>query len=83
MLIEKTSEYVCIPYYMCPQSDEVKPNQDDVDFGDDDFVIDRGHGTEEPASKRSKIEEEEEEQEKEEEEKKGQEEEEEEEGQEE
>ncbi|CAL2028945.1 unnamed protein product [Caenorhabditis brenneri] len=61
MLIEKTSEYVGIPYYMCPQSDEVKPNQDDVDFGDDDFVIDRGHGTEEPASKRSKIEEEEEE----------------------
>uniref|UniRef100_A0A1I7TD38 DBR1 domain-containing protein n=1 Tax=Caenorhabditis tropicalis TaxID=1561998 RepID=A0A1I7TD38_9PELO len=58
MLIEKSPEYVGVPFYMIPQSDESdsKPNQDDVDFGDEDFIIDRGHEDHEPETKKSKLE---------------------------
>ncbi|KAF1770997.1 hypothetical protein GCK72_002821 [Caenorhabditis remanei] len=56
MLIEKSSEYVGVPYYMMPDDVDSKPNQDDVDFGDEDFVIDRGHHEEEPEAKKIRLE---------------------------
>lgn len=58
MLVEKTSEHVGTPYYMMTQDDaNAKPNQDDVDFGDEDFVIDRGHTSDEPEAKKSRLDE--------------------------
>ncbi|UMM13738.1 hypothetical protein L5515_001866 [Caenorhabditis briggsae] len=60
LLVEKSSDYVGIPFYMMPDSGETefKSNQDEVDFGEDDFIIDRGHGSEEPEAKKSRLEEE-------------------------
>lgn len=41
LLVEQNSEHVGVPYYMVPEKDEAQ-KQDDVDFGEDDFVIDVG-----------------------------------------
>ncbi|CAB3407998.1 unnamed protein product [Caenorhabditis bovis] len=59
MLVDLDPENVGTPFYMMQDENEIKLDQDEVEFGEEDFVIDRGNGNpaEEPPAKREKTEE--------------------------